>query len=83
METSSRFNQISDDQALEHVNRVGKISGGLVGITRTDSARDRWCLTYSERARLADDTKAMFNMSNDADEDEETHHKDFGPKRME
>ena len=44
-ETENSFNQIPDDQALEHVNRSGKVAGGLVGITRRDSARDRWCLT--------------------------------------
>ena len=47
-ETKSTFNQIADDQALEHVNKSGKVAGGLVGITRTESARDRWCLTYNE-----------------------------------
>ena len=41
-ETASTFNQIPDDQALEHVNQSGKVAGGLVGITRTDSAR--WSL---------------------------------------
>ena len=51
-ETHHTFNQISDDQALEHVNKSGKTAGGLAGITRTDSARDRWCLTYNERAQF-------------------------------
>ena len=37
-ETASTFNQIPDDQALEHVNKAGKVAGGLVGITRTDLA---------------------------------------------
>ena len=40
-ETKNAFNQIADDQALEHVNKSGKVAGGLVGITRTESARDR------------------------------------------
>ena len=40
-ETASTFNQIPDDLALEHVNKSGKVAGGLAGITRTDSARDR------------------------------------------
>lgn len=47
-ETKSVFNQIADDKALEHVNKSGKVAGGLVLITRTESARDRWCLTYNE-----------------------------------
>ena len=39
-EADTKFNQIPDDQALEHVNKLGKVAGGLVGITRTDSARE-------------------------------------------
>lgn len=43
-------------------NKSGKVARGLVGITRTVSARDRWCLTYNERAKLSEDTKEMFNV---------------------
>lgn len=32
-ETKSVFNQIADDQALEHVKKSGKVAGGLIGIT--------------------------------------------------
>ncbi|KAL9979291.1 hypothetical protein ACROYT_G016935 [Oculina patagonica] len=77
-EALSKFNQIPDDQALEHVNRAGKVAGGLVGITRTDTARDRWCLTYNERAQLSEDTKVMFGIFGE----EETDHKDCGRARM-
>ena len=31
-ETHHAFNQIPDDQALEHVNKSGKTAGGLVGL---------------------------------------------------
>ncbi|CAH3020104.1 unnamed protein product, partial [Porites evermanni] len=79
-ETCSTFNQIPDDQALEHVNKSGKVAGGLVGITRTDSARDRWCLTYNERAQLSEDTKAMFGVL--AELEEGSSHKDLGKTRM-
>ena len=78
-ETESSFNQIPDDQALEHVNRSGKVAGGLVGITRTDSASDRWCLTYNERAKLSEDTKTMFNVGGGKEVDS---HKDLGKARM-
>ena len=61
-ETASTFNQIPDDQARRHVNKSGQVTVGLVWITRTDSARDRWSLTYNERAKLSEDTKEMFNV---------------------
>ena len=57
------FKQISTDIALEHVNKVGKVAGGLIGITRSDSARDRWCLTYNDPSRMVDQTTAMFCMT--------------------
>ena len=47
-ETKNLFNQIADDQGLEHFNKSGKVAGGLIGITLTESSRDRWCLTYNE-----------------------------------
>ena len=45
--TSQRFNQISTDQALEHVNKICKVAGGLIGITRLESAMERRCLTFN------------------------------------
>ena len=74
------FNQVPDDQALEHVNKIGKTAGGLIGITQNDQARDRWCLTYNERACLSDDTKEMFNIN--VEDDTSGKHKDFGPSRL-
>ncbi|KAL8621266.1 hypothetical protein ACOMHN_008091 [Nucella lapillus] len=67
-----------------HKNKTGKVAGGLVGITKTDTARDRWFLTLSARSQLAKDTKAMFGLSSAADEDDEHDcaHKDFGKKRL-
>ena len=59
-ESHVALNQIPDDQGLEHVNKMGKIAGGLTGITRSDGARDRCCLTYNERANLAQHTRVMF-----------------------
>ena len=60
-EIENTFNHFPDNQALEHVNRSGKVAVGLVGITRTDSATDCWCITYNERDELSEDTKTMFN----------------------
>lgn len=58
------FSQIATDQALEHVNRTGKVAGG---ITRTDSALDRWSLTYNERSHLAESTHLMLGVTIDVD----------------
>ena len=49
-------------QAQEHINKVAKVSGGIVSITQRDSTRDQWSLTYNERAQLLDGTLSMFGL---------------------
>ena len=51
-ETEGNFNQLATDFALEHINKLCKVAGGIVGITRTKSALDRWMLTCTELARM-------------------------------
>lgn len=77
-ETNASFIKIPDDQAQEYVNKCGKVAGGLVGIMRTDSTRNRWCLTYNERAQLSEDTKAMFGVV----AHEGLSHKDLGKAQL-
>ena len=82
-ETNHKFAQLPDDQALEHVNKQGKIAGGLIGITRTESARDRWSLTYNERAQLSRETRTLFGLTDDTgDDDGERCHKDLGASKI-
>lgn len=66
--SNNKFNQLSTDQALEHVNKVGKIAGGMIGITRSDDVRDEWCLTFNERSRLVDETCAMLDIKTEDNE---------------
>ena len=63
--TGYRFNQISTDQALEHVNRICKVAGGLIGITRLESARERWCLTFNQRSDISEQTMDMYGLTMD------------------
>ena len=78
-ESNQRFNQIPDDQGLEHVNKMGKVAGGLVGITRCESARNRWGLTYIDKARQVEDTRDMFGITGDEDD---VSHKELGKIRL-
>lgn len=80
-ETSVNFNQIPDDQALEHCNKTGKVAGSLIGITRVESALNRWRLTFKERTRISEETRSMFNILHD-DEDDEIKHKERGSERI-
>lgn len=43
--------------ALEHINKLCKISGGIVGITRSKAALDRWMLTCCDLSRLSEDAR--------------------------
>ena len=58
--TEQAFNQLFTDRALEHIKRVSKMAGGLVGITHSDNAHDRWCLTFNQRSQLVVDTYEML-----------------------
>lgn len=75
------FNQVRFDLCLEHINKIGKVAGGLVGITRNESARNRWSITYTERASLAQDIRSLFCLTRDGEDDEDTH-KDCLPSRL-
>ncbi len=76
------FNKISTDQGLEHINRVSKVAGGLVGITKTDSARDRWCVTFNERSRISQETWDMFSIEMEDTEYNTLDHKDLSKSRI-
>ena len=53
------FCAIGVDYALEHINRIMKATGGLVGITQNASARERFFLTAPELSRLAEEAHQM------------------------
>ena len=63
--TGHGFNQISTDQVLEHVNRICKVAGGLIGIIRLESARERWCLTFNQRSDISQQTMDMYGLQSD------------------
>ena len=44
--TNGAFNQVPIDQATEWVKNLCKLSNGIIGITKIDSARDRFCITW-------------------------------------
>ena len=81
-ESAHRFNQIPDDQGLEHYNKNAKVLGGFIGIAKAESAMYRWGLTFNERSRLVDDTRKMFGMLNDDDLDDDWSHKESKPARI-
>ena len=57
-----RFNQVPADQATEWMNRMCKISNGIIGITRNDPARDRFCTTWAERSNISYETKSLMGI---------------------
>ena len=65
--TNGACNQVPIDQATEWVNKLCKLSNSIIGITKTDSARHRFCITWRERAIISEATKYMLGIG---DEDE-------------
>ena len=79
--TNRRFNQIPANQTTEWMNRMCKMQNGITGITRNDQARDKFCVTWSERSRISQDTRSLLNQEDDEDEATFTRH-DSLPSRM-
>ena len=57
------FCAVGADNALEHVNRSMKVSGGSIGITLNPNARTKYFLIAPELARLAEQAKEMAGTS--------------------
>ena len=79
--TNRLFNQVPADQATEWMNRMCKMQNGIIGITRNDQARDTFCVTWSERSRISQDTRSFLNQEDNDDEATFTRH-DSLPSRM-
>ena len=78
---SGRFNQVPVDQATEWMNKVCKLSNGIIGITQNDTARDRFCTTWSERSQISEDTLQLFGLCKDDAEVDFTTRKDGLPSK--
>lgn len=65
--SSSKFNQVSPDHATEWMNRLCKLHNGIIGITRNDLARDKFCLTWAERSRVTENVKLLLGGKDDTD----------------
>ena len=77
-ETEGLFNQVSTDMALEHVNKLCKVAGGIVGITRSKPALERWMLTCCDLSRLSEDIRNVVGLSSNR----QALHKDATGGRM-
>ena len=73
-EANGSFSQVHRDMALEHINKLCKISGGIVGITRNKAALDRWMLSCCDLSRIAKDIHAVAGLSTEASQSQ----KDLG-----
>ena len=60
------FNQVPVDQATEWMNRMCKISNGIIGITWNDPARDRFCATWAERSHVSHETRVLLGLKEDS-----------------
>jgi hypothetical protein len=58
--SARKFNQVDVDHGQEWLIGTGKTGGGIVRITKTNSALSRWALSYNLRSTIAAATHAMF-----------------------
>ena len=66
--SEGRFNQVSPDHATEWMNKLCKMHNGIIGITRNDSARSKFCITWSVRSEISQNTKNMLGMIDNYEE---------------
>ena len=58
---SQPFSQVATDMALEQsINADSKSKGGIVGISQSPAALERWFLTAHERASITTALREMF-----------------------
>ena len=57
------------------------VSGGIIGITRSDQARDRFCATWAVRSHVSQATKVLFGLLDNEEENTFTRN-DAMPSRV-
>ena len=57
------YSAVGPDHAIEHANRSMKVTGGLIGITLNENARNRFFLIAPELARLSDEIQQTGSSS--------------------
>ena len=77
--TGHPFSQVSTDMALEQsINADSKSSGGVIGISQSPSALERWFLTIHEGASITSALKAMYGLQ----DSEQASHKEAARRRI-
>ena len=61
------FNHVDPDQSQEWLNGIGKLRGGIIGITKTYSALSRWALSYNLWTHLACEAREVYGLTLDED----------------
>ena len=59
------FNQVDPDHVQEWLNGTCKNSGGIIGITKTPSALNRWSLSFTLHTKVVQDTYQLFGLTLD------------------
>lgn len=59
---NGNFNQLSTDQALEHINKNSKDAGGIVGLTKNTTKLDEWFLSYNVVGMILDEFRSSLNI---------------------
>ena len=70
--SNNHFSQIPTDQATEWINTLCKLNNGIIGITRNDSARDKFCITWAFRSNISQKMRALYTDISGYAKDEST-----------
>ena len=79
--SDNHFSQLPTDQATEWMNKICKMNNGIIGITRNDQARDKFCITWGTRSNVSQTVRALFGDTEEEQEHTFTRH-DSLPSRV-
>lgn len=72
------FVSVGADHACEHLNKLMKISSGIIGISNSANARQRFFMVTPELSRMTKEFKSQFDM----EADRITEHHKLGPSAV-
>ena len=65
IKTNGAFNHVPLTKLLNGSTNLCNLSNGIIGITKTNSARDRFCITWREWVIICEATKYLLSIGNE------------------
>ena len=61
---------MSADHATEWMNGMCKAHNGIIGVTRRDDARDKFCVTWAQKCAISEQIRSIYCYKADTDDED-------------